>query len=63
MKAEEAEHITNVYLQLKAYLQVGTRTAGEGEASGRASLANDSGLPLTLGREPSLGEPSGFNGS
>lgn len=25
MKAEEAEHITNVYLQLKAYLQVGTR--------------------------------------
>lgn len=27
MKAEEAEHITSVYLQLKAYLQVGTRTA------------------------------------
>lgn len=25
MKAEEAEHITNVYLQLKAYLQVRTR--------------------------------------
>ncbi|GAB1293961.1 outer dynein arm-docking complex subunit 3 [Apodemus speciosus] len=24
MKAEEAEHITNVYLQLKSYLQVGT---------------------------------------
>lgn len=23
MKAEEAEHITNVYLQLKSYLQVG----------------------------------------
>nr|XP_023408165.1 coiled-coil domain-containing protein 151 isoform X1 [Loxodonta africana] len=30
MKAEEAEHITSVYLQLKAYLQVGTRTDGGG---------------------------------
>lgn len=27
MKAEEAEHITGVYLQLKAYLQVGTSMA------------------------------------
>lgn len=27
MKAEEAEHITGVYLQLKAYLQVGTSRA------------------------------------
>lgn len=43
MKAEEAEHITNVYLQLKAYLQVETMVAGKEEASGRASLARDSG--------------------
>lgn len=44
MKAEEAEHITRVYLQLKAHLQVGTRTSGGGvEASGRASLPRDGG--------------------
>lgn len=57
MKAEEAEHITNVYLQLKAYLQVGTRMAGDGEASGRASLARDSGYrpaPLLTPQEESL---------
>lgn len=30
MKADEAEHITSVYLQLKAYLQVGTRATGGG---------------------------------
>lgn len=57
MKAEEAEHITNVYLQLKAYLQVGTRIAGVGEASERASLAGDSGhrpAPLLIPQEESL---------
>lgn len=56
MKAEEAEHITSVYLQLKAYLQVGTTMAGE-EASGRASLAGDSGhrpAPLLMPQEESL---------
>ena len=49
MKAEEAEHITRVYLQLKAHLQVGTRTSGGGvEASGRASLPRDGGhRPVT----------------
>lgn len=64
MKAEEAEHITNVYLELKAYLQVGTRKAGEREASGRASLASHRPAPLliTLGGEPSLRKPSGFHG-
>lgn len=34
MKAEEAEHITNVYLQLKSYLQVGPLRRGVGERVG-----------------------------
>lgn len=34
MKAEEAEHITNVYLQLKSYLQVGTLEREGGEEGG-----------------------------
>lgn len=52
MKAEEAEHITHVYLQLKAYLQVGTRMAGDREARGRASLARDSGHRLPHSSHP-----------
>lgn len=68
MKAEEAEHITSVYLQLKAYLQVGTRATvgGWGAANGRASQARDTGHRLTHlprpGGEPSLGEPAGLYG-
>lgn len=68
MKAEEAEHITSVYLQLKAYLQVGARATvgGWGSANGRASQARDTGRRLTHlscpGGEPSLGEPAGLYG-
>ena len=49
MKAEEAEHITSVYLQLKAYLQVGTRVTGGrwGTANGRTSQVRDIGHRLT----------------
>lgn len=48
MKAEEAEHITSVYLQLKAYLQVGPRTAcGAGRQVGGAARPGTevTGLP------------------
>ena len=48
MKVEEAEHITNVYLQLKAYLQVGTRATGGGrwQVGGPALLGTAvTGLP------------------
>ena len=68
MKADEAEHITSVYLQLKAYLQVGTRATGGGwgAAHGRASQVRDIGHRLTHlsppGGEPSLGEPAGLYG-
>ncbi|KAG8523243.1 Coiled-coil domain-containing protein 151 [Galemys pyrenaicus] len=42
MKAEEAEHITSVYLQLKAYLQVGCPGSGERQVTG-AFLGRDNG--------------------
>jgi hypothetical protein len=62
MKAEEAEHITSVYLQLKAYLQVGTRT-WEGKADEEARVSSHKlALPLHLGGEPQLREPAGHHG-
>lgn len=64
MKAEEAEHITSVYLQLKSYLQVGTpcrqswvRRVNPAMASGH----RPSPAPVP-GGESQPGEPAGLHG-